>query len=194
MGIGNFASGDGKTVNSEGDGWAYFYIDDIKLTEVCPSILLEQHDVSKTICEGTTINLSGEPNADSYNWIGKHTFSKLEARKKGNYTVNSYFDRSIIQTRYKISFEPCECSLNVPSIISQVSNLVVHPAQNVRSFEFYLVDSWGRLVYENPNQDIVLGSTPDVSAPYFWRARLSCITSTDQIIETTIVGKLVIQN
>ncbi len=70
----------------------------------------------------------------------------------------------------------------------------MRPAENVLSFEFYLVDAWGRLVYHATNDDISPSVTPDVSAPYFWKARLSCVTTGDQIIDRTMTGKLIIQN
>lgn len=194
LGIGNFASGDGVVVNPDGDGWAYFYIDEVDLSEVCPNFILETQQVVKTICEGTKIDLVGETGADNYNWIGRHTFAKLEAREGGSYTVNSYFDCSIVQTQYDVNVEPCDCSLRVPSLINQVNNLEIYPAENVRSFEFYLVDVWGRQVYSVTSNDTSKDVSPDVSAPYFWRARFSCVTTSDQIIERTMAGKLLVQN
>jgi len=89
LGIGNFTSGDGKIINTDGDDWAYFYIDDVVLTEACPNAILEKKEVPKSICEGTTIDLFGEENADSYNWVGSHTFKKIVARMPGIYTFNS---------------------------------------------------------------------------------------------------------
>ena len=194
LGIGNFAVGEGVVINPDGDGWAYFYIDEVDLSEVCPNFTLENREVVKTICEGTKIDLFGEPGADNYNWIGRHTFARLEAREEGTYIVNSYFDCSIIQTKYDVRMESCDCSLQVPTLINQVNNLQIRTAENVLSFEFYLVDAWGRLVYHASNDDISLSVTPDVSAPYFWKAKLSCVTTGDQIIDKTLAGKLIIQN
>lgn len=194
LGIGNFDSGDGKMIRAEGDGWAYFFIDDVEVIEACPDFSLERKEVEKRLCEGTTFELQGIPDAESYNWVGRHTFRNLVAREAGEYTVNSYFDCSIVQTRFQVQYEPCDCTLNIPSIINQVNQLEILPAQNVISFEFYLVDTWGRPLYQISSDGEEGGFIPEVSAPYFWRARMTCIAENDQIIEQTKTGKLMVQN
>lgn len=194
LGIGNFDSGDGKMIKADGDGWAYFFIDDVEVIEACPDFSLERKEVEKRLCEGTTFELQGTADADSYNWIGRHTFRNLVAREAGEYTVNSYFDCSIVQTRYQVEYEPCDCTLNVPSIVNQINQLEIQPAQNVTSFEFYLVDTWGRPFYQRNSHGQEIGFIPDVSATYFWRARMTCLTSDDRIIGKTLTGKCIVQH
>lgn len=173
----------------------YFYIDDVYVQSCDAQSITEMATTDTTICEETTAQLQGLPDADSYYWEGLDATPSIEVEAAGTYVVNNFKDCTNTRQVFEVKTGTCDCSLQVPSIQLAGASLKTIPSLEVQSYKLHFFDASGKLVTSISSNQLEELRLPPYSAIYFWQAELSCLNGlSDDIIHKTVGGKVVIMN
>ena len=179
--IGNFLDDENmkRITKNKQSPLVYYYIDYVEVNS-CLGLQDRSVVVDTTVCEGTSIILSGTPGADGYQWDDRSTFSERVFEKTGRYQVLSNFGCYKIATTYNIKKQNCDCSLKIPSPQLAHSNLQILPSNKLLTFQIQVFNSSGQFLFQLSDQD------PDfsllVSGIYYWKGQIQC--ERDNPIET----------
>lgn len=180
-------------VNPGGDPWSYYFIDDVRV-EKCPQNEIKMDLLDTTICSGNSITLRGTADAQNYAWENQGIGRALTVSEAGIYVVNSFFKCSVDRQEFEVRQSECDCTLSLPGLHSNINRLYLRPSKDVVEIDWVLFDVHGHWLARTQEAWIDSVYIPFNSAPYFWRANLSCVGPDDRILTKSVSGKLIVQN
>jgi gliding motility-associated-like protein len=137
---------------------AYYFVDDVSVTRVCPTIASLGPD--QTVCLGDTIVLGLQSNIcyDSLVWSTGETTPTIQVMDEAHYMVRIVQDTCILYDTIFVDVEHCPAEVKMPNVFSPNNdgiNDVFKPmvAQHLRKGEIKIFDRWGRLLFITDNMD-----------------------------------------
>lgn len=183
-----------ETINPDAFAANYLYIDDVYVQRCTIDPFGPQFPSDTTICEGTSVVLSGLDGAESYFWEGIGATRHIEVTQAGTYVVQNFAICTTAQKIYTVEATVCDCSLEVPSVQYVGNQLRITTSLNVQDYEIQFYDASGKYVLSTSANTINDIQIPDLlaSGMYFWRASLSCADVNDRFFDRILTGSVVI--
>jgi gliding motility-associated-like protein len=134
----------------------YFFIDDVSLERVCPTVSLGPDQV---LCLGDTLRLSLPSGCfDSIVWSTGASTAMIEVMDQGYYAVHAVQDTCIASDTVFVDVQVCPADVTMPNVFSPNGDGVNDTYKpmtlaNVRIQSMTIYDRWGRQLFTTQNLD-----------------------------------------